>query len=487
MEEPDKGKNGDLKSIHRDEDGAVILNNSTYMNRKSSVKFPDNFMVKTPSNKINYNLYPITLAHSYKSKDNENPFVYSLTEFQPISFLYGQTRFGLNKKKKALDCPSPTFIEYKDFLLIVTPLTKEMIFGGTRKDKALGLVLTDKSISNKFKGIVGDMMKSLFYSIISGKPVSLPVRIFEPKSTLQRITESWAFAPDFLRKANELSYNPVERLKLVIAFSVAGLYISTKQLKPFNPLLGETFQGTIDNHTQIFVEHISHYPTVSRFLMLDDKNRFKFHGYYDFSSKPKSFGSKLIVIQKGPNICEFQNGEKVTYNLPKVKLMNCKEVENRSSQYRGPMVFVDVKYGLKAVVYFGKQKDNVNTLKGFIRRFEFPEKYKFNHDEEVKWAKKKGCENDVLCKISGDWLENLLFDDKTYWNVDNFLPSPVTPIEYPLPSDGRFREDLIWLHRAFFSKSETEKGLYEEFSQQWKLIMELTQRNDREIRKKGKN
>ena len=33
----------------------------------------------------------------------------------------------------------------------------------------------------------------------------------------------------------------VERFRLTIAFAVAGLYNGCKQLKPFNPILGETF------------------------------------------------------------------------------------------------------------------------------------------------------------------------------------------------------------------------------------------------------
>jgi hypothetical protein len=35
--------------------------------------------------------------------------------------------------------------------------------------------------------------------------------------------------------------DPVERVKLVVTMVIAGLYNGTKQKKPFNPILGETF------------------------------------------------------------------------------------------------------------------------------------------------------------------------------------------------------------------------------------------------------
>ena len=173
LEEPEKNGKDDFKSIKRDEENSVILNNSTYMNRKISNAriMPDMKLMKRLSSKNNYNLYPITLAKSYMSKDADHPFIYSVSEFQPISFLQGQEKFGFNVKKKILEYPSSTFIEFKDFISLITPLSKDIIFQGTRKDDKIGLVLTDKSVSSKFKGIVGDIMASIFTSLSSQYPL----------------------------------------------------------------------------------------------------------------------------------------------------------------------------------------------------------------------------------------------------------------------------------------------------------------------------
>jgi hypothetical protein len=40
-------------------------------------------------------------------------------------------------------------------------------------------------------------------------------------------------------------------MKLCITFAVSGLYKNTRQLKPFNPILGETLQGYFQDGTSI--------------------------------------------------------------------------------------------------------------------------------------------------------------------------------------------------------------------------------------------
>lgn len=52
--------------------------------------------------------------------------------------------------------------------------------------------------------------------------ISLPVRIFEKRSALERISYLWCTAPVYLKRAAQ--ENPVERLKNVIAFVVSGMH-----------------------------------------------------------------------------------------------------------------------------------------------------------------------------------------------------------------------------------------------------------------------
>jgi hypothetical protein len=90
------------------------------------------------------------------------------------------------------------------------------------------------------KQIVANSLKGLGLSHIS-----LPIKIFEPRSSIQRICDLWS-AHSYLSAASKCT-DPVERMKNVITFSMSSIYLCTSQSKPFNPLLGETHQGTFDD------------------------------------------------------------------------------------------------------------------------------------------------------------------------------------------------------------------------------------------------
>lgn len=53
--------------------------------------------------------------------------------------------------------------------------------------------------------------------------VSLPVRIFEKRSNLERMCDLWCTGPLFLKKA-ALELDPVERMKYAITFVVSGMH-----------------------------------------------------------------------------------------------------------------------------------------------------------------------------------------------------------------------------------------------------------------------
>jgi hypothetical protein len=51
-----------------------------------------------------------------------------------------------------------------------------------------------------------------------------------------------------------------------------------------------------------------------------------------------------------------------------------------------------------------------------------------------------------ICDIEGSWLHNLFIDGKNYWDIEKDEPFRQRPeMEGVLPSDWRYREDLIWL------------------------------------------
>ncbi|PHH64006.1 hypothetical protein CDD81_5111 [Ophiocordyceps australis] len=92
--------------------------------------------------------------------------------------------------------------------------------------------------------------------------MTLPVSFNEPTSLLYRCGEDMEYA-DLLDLAAERS-DSIERLIYVAAFA-ASEYASTigRVAKPFNPLLGETFEYVRpDKKYRFFIEQVSHHPPV---------------------------------------------------------------------------------------------------------------------------------------------------------------------------------------------------------------------------------
>lgn len=422
--------------------------------------------------------------NSTNCKTNDQKYIREANELHLFSFLNGTNKGNFQKNRK--NFPLPYFID--PLSLQKKPnLSRENVLHGLSIDSKLGLVLMDPEIIKKFKGLVSDIIKQVLKAIF-GSPISLPVRIFEPKSTLYRICEYWSFAPTFLTKAAE-TRDAIERMKLVISFAIGGLYIPTKQLKPFNPLLGETFEGEFDDGAKMYAEHICHHPTISTFYIKGKNDLYYLSAYFDFVTGSESFGSVFKIYQKGPvtvNFNKLGDKEKIQYCMPTIKLLNSNTETNRASIWFEEMIFVDVKNNLKAIVCFALDKKSIHSFSGKIIKCAFAPNYKFNQ-EAINYEKNqvsKAFKQQAISEISGSWLSNINFDSKQYWNIDNYVPSFIKPETNVIPSDGRYREDLIWLFRSWNVEDDETRKLYETYSQSWKLLIEIVQRADREDRKK---
>jgi hypothetical protein len=418
---------------------------------------------------------------------SDSPFVYSETKFHPVSFLGYQKKIGFNEKLQKTEAYSPTLIDC--FELSLKPdLSKNSILKGNVIDEKKGLTLLDQSIISRFNGVLAELLKKKVSSMFSFSkdPPTMPVRVFEPQSSLQRIAQNWCFAPTFLDKAAQI--DGLERMKFVLSFIVASSYTGTSQLKPFNPLLGETFEGDLEDGAKIYCEHISNHPIISRFYI--KANKYKLHGFYEIDTETKSLGSIIVVSQKGVTTIKFNKEEScIYYIMPRMNLENCLSDKERLSHMKGKLIVVDQKSELQAIIRFGKIKNNINQFEGVIISQKFDKDYKFNTSAEKKTSKKilRNLKNyTVMSYISGNWLNNLEFDKVEYWNIDKHIPSWVKPSMNVIPSDSRFREDLIWLFRCWREKDDSQKKKYEEYSQSWKGLLEKIQRNDRELRKKYK-
>ncbi|CAG7785076.1 unnamed protein product [Allacma fusca] len=93
--------------------------------------------------------------------------------------------------------------------------------------------------------------------------ISMPVTLNEPLGVLQRMCEELEYS-ELLDTASKES-DPVERIALIAAFAVSGYSSSFfRTHKPFNPLLGETFECVReDKGFRFLAEQVCHHPPVS--------------------------------------------------------------------------------------------------------------------------------------------------------------------------------------------------------------------------------
>uniref|UniRef100_A0AAR5Q6X2 Oxysterol-binding protein n=1 Tax=Dendroctonus ponderosae TaxID=77166 RepID=A0AAR5Q6X2_DENPD len=134
--------------------------------------------------------------------------------------------------------------------------------------------------------------------------VSMPVALNEPLNALQRLCEELEYSELLDRAAN--TEDPYERMVLVAAFAVSA-YASTSSRagnKPFNPLLGETYECIREDRGFKFIaEQVSHHPPIS--TCYAESANFTF--WQDARIKTKFWGKSM----------EFQPVGYVRVQLPK--------------------------------------------------------------------------------------------------------------------------------------------------------------------------
>ena len=419
----------------------------------------------------------------------DNPYVHSFTELHPFSMFYGNKSYLFDKNKKnKLILPIPKFIKSED-LQINPDYTKNGIYKGIRIDDKNGLVITDPNVTKKYSGLVSNIILQIL-KVPFGHHISLQVKMFEPKTLIERLTNLFSFANKYLIKASDKNLSYIERFKLVLTFGFCGLYIPAQQLKPFNPFLGETFQGEFPDGTKVYCEQVTHSPLCCRFYVIKNKI-YKIYGYFNFSVSSEKLGSVMYIMQKGPVHVNFpQINETISYSIPKVKILNATSENNRSNLYDGYFSIIDVKNNLRGVIKFYENKKCFHKIYGNIFEYKFKKDFKFEEDKVWEFSKKYKLNSKhykQIANITGSFLENLFWNKQTLWVMDEIIPEFIKPVMNPLPSDGRYREDLIWLYRSFYnSKNEDERLLYENIAQEWKVAMEKFNREERKFRQKNK-
>ncbi len=246
--------------------------------------------------------------------------------------------------------------------------------------------------------------------------ISMPVQWNEPISLLQRISEYMNYA--YLLKKAAAAKTSEARLEAVATFAVSALASNFERMgKPFNPLLGETYELERPDF-RILCEQVGHHPPVSAWMATDNEggkeHTFKFHG--SLYPKVKFWGKSVEFRPQGTCTVEFPqvNGEAYTWNNVNCVVHNIivgslwmeqqgvMEITNQVTKARCVLSF-------KPGGWFGGGSD-LHTVEGFL----------------VDHLKKKirfiyGRWTEFLCSVDVDSLEDFMKAkmDKVEANASN--------------------------------------------------------------------
>ncbi|XP_031376285.1 oxysterol-binding protein-related protein 2A isoform X2 [Punica granatum] len=297
--------------------------------------------------------------------------------------------------------------------------------------------------------------------------VCLPVYFNEPISSLQKCFEDLEYS-DLLDQAYEdgKAGDSLLRALKVAAFAVSG-YASSKgrHCKPFNPLLGETYEADFpEKGVRFFSEKVSHHPTV---IACHCEGRgWKF--WADSNLRTKFWGQSIQLDPVGDLTLEFDDGEifqwsKVTttiYNLIlgklycdhhgtmhirgnrqyscKIKFKEPSILDRNPHQVHG---FVEDATGRKFATLFGKWDESVYYMNGEVNSR--PKDLSASSNASLLWKSNRPPPN------------------LTRYNLTSFAITlnELTPgLQEKLPpTDSRLRPDQRHLENGEYEKANVEK------------------------------
>ncbi|XP_061487075.1 oxysterol-binding protein-related protein 2 isoform X2 [Rhineura floridana] len=198
--------------------------------------------------------------------------------------------------------------------------------------------------------------------------ITMPIAFNEPLSFLQRITEYMEHTY-LINKACSHS-NPVERMQAVAAFAVSAVASQWERTgKPFNPLLGETYELIREDLGFRFIsEQVSHHPPISAFYSEGLNQDFVFHG--SIYPKLKFWGKSVEAEPQGTITLELlKYNEAYTWTYPTCCVHNVIIGKLWIEQY-GTVEIINHSTGDKCILNFkpcGLFGKELHRIEGYIQ------------------------------------------------------------------------------------------------------------------------
>ncbi|KAK9846057.1 hypothetical protein WJX84_008575 [Apatococcus fuscideae] len=304
--------------------------------------------------------------------------------------------------------------------------------------------------------------------------VCLPVYFNEPLSALQRTAEDLEYS-ELCDQASLLPKGSWERLIRVATFAVSGYSASAphRTSKPFNPLLGETYEFICPEKGFRFIgEKVVHHPTIMAAYC--EGRTWIFEGDGELRSK---FWGRSIELQP-VGVCKltFHDGESFTWQKITTSINNL-ILGRLYVDHGGIMRIKSTEAGLVAKVRFkeaGMMSKDVHQIRGHVEQ--------------------NGTKVEKL-ELHGTWDGQISVDlpDGSHQQLWQKAPLPADPTRYQLtswaiklneitpglrenlaPTDCRLRPD----------QHATEVGQYDEANSE-KLRLEQKQRAARKAADRG--
>lgn len=302
--------------------------------------------------------------------------------------------------------------------------------------------------------------------------VSMPVELNEPLNTLQHLCEEMEYS-ELLDKASETD-SPYERMVLIAAFAVSG-YCSTyfrAGSKPFNPVLGETYECIReDKGFRFFSEQVSHHPPISA-CHCESKN---FVFWQDIRWKNKFWGKSMEILPVGTlNVMLPKYGDCYVWNKVTTCIHNILS-GRRWIEHYGEVTVRNAKSSVcickLTFVKVNYWNSNVNEVQGVV----MDQEGKVVHRLFGKWHEGLYCGVAPSAKCiwrPGSMPTNYeLYYGFTRFAIELNELDPVLKDLLP-PTDARFRPDQRFLEEGNLEAAAAEKQRVEELQRSRRRYME---------------
>ncbi|KAE8730169.1 Oxysterol-binding protein-related protein 1C [Hibiscus syriacus] len=312
--------------------------------------------------------------------------------------------------------------------------------------------------------------------------VCLPVYFNEPLSSLQKCFEDLEYsylvdrALEWGKQENDLM-----RILNVAAFAVSG-YASTegRQCKPFNPLLGETYEADYpDKGLRFFSEKVSHHPMI---VACHCEGRgWKF--WADSNLKGKFWGRSIQLDPVGLLTLQFEDGETFQWSKVTTSIYNIILGKIYCDHYGTMRIKGSGNYTCK--IKFKEQSiidRNPHQVHGFVQDNRTGEKVAMlvgKWDEAMYYVlgdptmKPKGYDPMTEAVLMWDRDKSAT---KTRYNLTPFAISlnELTPdlLEKLPPTDSRLRPDQRHLENGEYEMANAEKLRLEQLQRQARKLQE---------------